>query len=88
MTSKHRRFADNAGFTQHCWECVHARGWHRGQFSHDDVAVCELTGKGVGKFYSPNNQCSHVGVECRYETRGKRLLTGCFPARSAGARRG
>lgn len=66
---RHKRFADNAGFTRHCWECVHARGWHRGQFSHDDVAVCELTGKGVGKFYSPNNQCSHVGIGCRYETK-------------------
>lgn len=65
--SRHRRFIDGAGYTRHCWECRHARGWHKGKFSHADVAVCELTGRGVEKYHSPNNQCSNVGIECNYE---------------------
>ena len=67
--ARHRRFMDGAGFTRHCWECKHANGWCRHETSIDgNVATCELTGKTVGKYDSPNNQCSHVGIGCRYET--------------------
>jgi len=67
--AKHRRFTDNAGYMRHCWECVHAKGWRRGAFSWVYVAKCELTGRRVYKLDSPNNQCSHVGIECEYEMR-------------------
>ena len=60
--ARHRRFADLAGFTSHCWECAHAKGWA------DDMAACEATGRFVYKFDSPNNQCSHLPTGCRYET--------------------
>ena len=63
--SRHR-FTDAAGYTIHCHECIHAGGWEDGR------GRCELTGRIVCKADSPNNQCSHVGFECRYET-------GCEP---------
>lgn len=66
--ARHRRFTDGAGYTRHCWECAHAKGWRKGMFSHADIAKCELTGRVVEKYSSPNNQCSHVGIECEYET--------------------
>ena len=66
MTRK--RFADNAGFTCHCWECIHSRDWHRVDSIDVQEGVCELTGRTVGKYDCPNNICSHVGPECRYET--------------------
>ena len=66
---RRRRFADGAGFTRHCWECVNAKGWRKGMFSKADIAKCELTGMIVTKFDSPNNQSSHVGIECEYETK-------------------
>ena len=25
--AKHRRFADRAGFTCHCWECANSKAW-------------------------------------------------------------
>jgi len=31
------------------------------------MAACEATGRFVYKFDSPNNQCSHLPTECRYE---------------------
>jgi hypothetical protein len=58
-----RRFTDAAGYTIHCWECVHSTEWKNG------CSRCELTHRVVFKADSPNNQCSHVGNECRYETR-------------------
>ena len=61
----HRPFADKAGYTRHCWECAHAQGWV------DDMAACEVTGRFVYKFDSPNNQCSHLPSECEYERRAK-----------------
>ncbi len=64
-------FTDSAGFTRHCWECRHAKDWHKGLF-YVDIATCELTGQSVEKVYSPDNQCSQVGPECDYETGGKR----------------
>lgn len=64
--SKHRRFTDSAGFTRHCWECSHAKQWTPNVIS-GPFGWCELTGRSVGKFDSPNNQCSHVGPECDYK---------------------
>lgn len=68
--ARHRPFTDGAGYTRHCWECANAKGWRKGQFSHADIAMCELTHHVVEKFGSPDNQCSHVGVECEYERKG------------------
>ena len=65
-----KRFADTASFTRHCWECRHAKHWHKDMFSKADVAICELTGQGVEKYYSPNNQCSHLPSGCDYEIGG------------------
>ena len=62
-----RPFTDKAGFTRHCWECKHAKGWTPNVFM-GPFARCELTGYTVKKHDSPNNQCSHVGIECRYES--------------------
>ena len=59
--SRHRPFVDNAGYTRHCWECNHSRNWF------DVFGECELTGKRVHKFDSPNNQCSHLPAGCEYE---------------------
>ena len=50
---KHKRFYDNAGFHNHCWECANATGWH------GDIGKCAQNGIVVGKFDSPNNQCSN-----------------------------
>lgn len=63
-----RRFADAAGYTRHCWECRHARGWGKEETIDGPCGTCELTGRPVFKYTSPNNPCSHVGNECRYET--------------------
>lgn len=68
--ARHRPFTDGAGFTRHCWECGHARGWRKGHFSGADIARCELTGLFVEKCDSPNNRCSHLGPECEYEYGG------------------
>ena len=59
--SRHRRFTDGAGYTRHCWECTHATDWRK-QLDVVDMADCELTGRRVLKYYSPNNQCCHVGI--------------------------
>ena len=64
-----RRFADAAGYTHHCWECEHAKDWEKRSVT-GYWGTCELTGIRVGKYDSPNNPCSHVGNECRYETVG------------------
>ncbi len=68
-----KRFTDTAGFTRHCWECIHAKNWRKG-FTFGgkidgNVADCELTKVSVGKFDSPNNQCSQLPITCNYETR-------------------
>ena len=70
---RHRPFSDNAGYTYHCWECVHAKDWITVPAQVLYIANCELTRKVVTKFDSPNNQCSHVGPECLYETKGGKL---------------
>ena len=64
-----RRFADAAGYTHHCWECEHASDWEKRSVT-GYWGTGELTGFRVGKYDSPNNPCSHVGNEWRYETGG------------------
>lgn len=60
-----RRFTDAAGYTHHCWECEHAKGWCRHKTSIDgNTATCELTGATVGKYDSPNNPCSRIPDGC------------------------
>lgn len=50
---KHRRFADNAGYTRHCWECVHATVWE------GELSCCDAhDGRPVTRYDSPNNGCS------------------------------
>ena len=63
-----RRFSDAAGYTRHCLECRHAKGWCRHKTSIDgNVATCELTGAKVGKYDSPNNPCSRTPNGCDYD---------------------
>ena len=64
--SKHKRFADNAGFIQHCWECVHATDWQRVDSIDVQEGKCVLTGRKVGKYDSPNNICSRIPSGCEY----------------------
>lgn len=59
-----RRFSDNAGYTRHCWECRHAKGWRSVNTIDGHEARCELTGAKIGKYDSPNNPCSHLPKEC------------------------
>jgi len=59
--SNHRRFTDGAGYTRHCWECEHADKWYFG------FAECKMTGTRVGKYDSPDNQCSHLPIGCSYD---------------------
>lgn len=65
MARHNKAFTDHAGFTRHCWECVHAKGWTPNVFS-GPWATCELTGRSVKRLDSPDNQCSHRPVECWY----------------------
>lgn len=62
-----RRFSDTAGYTCHCWECRHAKGWRRVNTIDGHEATCELTGVTVGKYDSPNNQSSHLPMECDWD---------------------
>lgn len=64
--SRHRRFTDGAGFTRHCWECVHAKDWMERSVT-GYWGTCELTGRYVGKTDSPNNQCSRLPTTCEYD---------------------
>ena len=64
----HHRFADGAGYTRHCWECRHAKGWKDSGTIDGKCATCELTERTVYKFSSPNNPCSHLPYECDYES--------------------
>lgn len=70
--SRHKRFADNAGYTRHCWECTHAKEWKDTDTIKGKCATCELTGVTVYKHDSPNNPCCHLPIECKYETEVKR----------------
>lgn len=66
--ARRRRFTDGAGYTRHCWECVHATDW-TGMHTIDGWdAICDVDGRTVHKFSSPNNPCSPCGTRCRYET--------------------
>ena len=65
---RRKRFTDAAGYTRHCWECVHAKDWRKEtNVIGDDIADCELTGRVVRKYASPNNPCSLIPKECDYE---------------------
>ena len=55
--AKHRRFTDTAGYTRHCWECVHAKDWRETRGIGGPCAICEITGVAVSKYDSPNNPC-------------------------------
>ena len=67
-------FTDTAGYTRHCWECVHAKNWRKGlTFGgkiDGNIADCELLDWGVGKYESPDNPCCHMPAACNYERRG------------------
>ena len=63
--SRFKPFADKAGYTRHCWECVHAVGWVRDLSGY--YARCEVTNQCVNRYDSPNNPCCHLPIECRYE---------------------
>ena len=67
---RHRRFTDGAGFTRHCWECEHAKGWEYRHTILGHSATCERTGSTVYKYDSPNNQCSHLPIGCSYDDGG------------------
>lgn len=64
---KHARFADGAGYTRHCWECIHAEGWNRDRFMNAWVASCPELGDYVGQFDSPNNQSSNAAGCTHYD---------------------
>ena len=66
--SRHKRFADNAGYTRHCWECIHATDWRKGLYNVP-IATCELSGKNMEKFDSPDNPSRWMPRKCRYETK-------------------
>ena len=55
--ARRRRFWDNAGFGNHCWECDHSTDWE------GERGRCSEYGIEVGKYDSPNNVCS-VGRIC------------------------
>ena len=54
---RRRRFADRAGYTRHCWECLRSKGWQQ------DVGWCGRHGMLVGKYDSPAN-CASVAAKC------------------------
>lgn len=64
--AKHKRFADRAGYTRHCWECVHAKGWQMG-YGYNVIARCEMTDGLVGKYDSPYNPCCHLDCGSYYD---------------------
>lgn len=64
--ANHKRFSDNAGYTRHCWECKHAVGWHKTNTMDRFEAICDRSGRKVGKYDSPNNPCCHL-LHCGYE---------------------
>lgn len=64
----HQRFSDAAGYTRHCWECVHAKDWTEASKAiGGSRATCELTLRPVWKYDSPSNPCSHLPIGCDYE---------------------
>ena len=56
--SRRRRFWDNAGFGNHCWECDNSTDWQ------GENGKCTIYGIKVTKYDSPNNVCS-VGRICK-----------------------
>lgn len=63
MKNNHRRFFDNAGYGNHCWECVNSADWH------SETGRCIKTGKAITKYDSPNNCCSAACGCWSYERR-------------------
>jgi hypothetical protein len=61
--ARRKRFCDGAGFTQHCWECIHAKDWHEG-FGYVKCATCEVYDMTVEKTDCPNNGSSYIGKIC------------------------
>lgn len=61
-----RRFTDSAGYTRHCWECKHAKEWRKGLWN-TNIATCEVTGKPVDKYESPNNPSLRTPDGCDYD---------------------
>lgn len=60
----HRHFADNAGFTRHCWECVHSYDWD------GNIGFCDMYSNNVEKYDSPNNGSTIAGG-CGHYSDGK-----------------
>ena len=56
--SRRKRFFDNAGFGNHCWECENSTDWK------GEDGKCTIYGIKVTKYDSPNNICS-VGRICK-----------------------
>ena len=67
--NRRRRFWDNAGFGNHCWECGNSTDWH------GEIGRCGQHGIAVGKYDSPNNGCSNAGG-CGYYAHAKQLRDG------------
>ena len=57
----YKRFADKAGFTQHCWECVHSADWDA---LTGRCGRCTVYGIDVDKYDSPNNCSTYLGKIC------------------------
>lgn len=56
-----KRFTDGAGYTRHCWECVHAKDWEC--IFDKFVATCEVHDIAVGKDESPDH--SYDALWCK-----------------------
>ena len=65
-----KRFTDGAGFTRHCWECVHAKDWRIGYGNTRD-ATCEVYDVTVEKTDCPNNGSTYIGKICESYDDGK-----------------
>ena len=63
--ARHRRFADGAGFTRHCWECANATDWH------GEDGRCTAYDMRVTRYDSPYNVCSKARRCCAYREQGK-----------------
>ena len=59
---RRKRFWDNAGFGNHCWECSNSTDWN------GDLGRCTFRDMEVGKCDSPNNTCSDVRACTNYES--------------------
>lgn len=60
----HKRFMDGAGFTRHCWECVHSHDWN------GHIGFCDVNGRCVSKYDNPYNYLTIAG-SCGHYSNGK-----------------